>query len=339
MLIEITNKVNKQINRYLLNYYNKEDKIAPYLIPFVLDFIKTCRYHKDNVRPLLTKLGYQIAGGEDDEYIIPAMSAVHLLLLSSIPVDDIIDGLERQKKYILQNLLYELAKAYSVSAKLKEDCKLIIGKNYRKHPYYKKIEEIISYCIESQDGSHALEVNIQGKIPLSKYSLNDYFKLIDQAQDIFFSESFVIGGLVAGVNENTEKIMRSFGIELGKLCQIRDDYLDYVDPKITGKKLPFADLYSRRKRFPVLTIYWFGNKEQKQRIKEILKKDNLTDEDIYDTMSMILDKNIRKQAQKIIDKIYKRVLLRLKQLPKTQPAFSILNELVNLFYIKVDDKI
>jgi len=337
MLISIANKTNKQIHKYLADYY-KKDVIAPYLIEFVLDFIKTCRYHYDDVRPLLTKLGYQIAGGKDSQYIIPGMSAIHLLLLSSLPVDDIIDGLERQKNYTLQDLHSILAKAYSVSSKLKEDCKLIIGRNYRKLPYYKKIEEIISHCIESQDGSHALEINIQGKMPLSKYSIKNYLKLIDQSQAIFFSESFVIGGLITGINERTEKIMRSFGIELGRLCQIRDDYLDYVDPKFTGKKLLFADLYSKRKRFPVLTIYWFGNKEQKQRIKEILRKYNLSYEDIYYTMSTILDKDIKRRAQEIIDKIYKRVTLRLKQLPKTQPSFSILNELANLFYIKVGDK-
>lgn len=339
-LINTQNEIAEQVDKYLQEYY-KKDSIAPYLTDFVLDYLYTCRYSQskhDDVRPLLTKLGYEIAGGEDGEYILPAMSAIHLLLLSSIPLDDVIDGLERQKNYVVQDLPYNIAKSYSISSKLREDCRIIVGRNYRELLSYGKIEEILSHCVESQDGSHTLEVNMHCKKLLSKYSLRDYLEIIDQSTSTLLAESIVIGGLIAGIDKKTEKIMRYFGMELGKLAQIRDDYVDYVDSKLTGK-LPFADLYSRRKRFPILTVYWFGNKEQKRRVEEMLKKENLLDEDIYNAMDMILDKKIRDKAQKIIDKIYKRVLSSFEQLPKNQSAYSILNELVNVFYIKVDAKI
>jgi len=339
-LINIQNEITQQVDKYLQEYYEK-DSIASSLIGFVLDYLKTCRYGQfkhDDVRPLFTKLGYEIGGGKNSEYILPAMSAIHLLLLSSIPLDDVIDGLERQTNYAIQDLPSNIAKAYSVSSKLREDCRIIIGRNYRELLSYGKIEEIISYCVESQDGSQAAEINIHGKKLISKYSLSDYLELIDQSTSALLAESFVIGGLIARIDEKTEKIMRSFGMELGRLAQIRDDYVDYIDPKFTGK-FSFADLYGRRKRFPILSVYWFGSKRQKRKVEEILGKDSLFDEDIYDTMDMILDEKIRGKTQRIIDKIYKGALSSFEQLPKNQPAYSILKELINLFYIKVDTKI
>ena len=52
-----------------------------------------------------------------------------------------------------------------------------------------------------------------------------------------------------------------------------------------------------------------------------------------------MKKKIRGKTQRIIDKIYKGALSSFEQLPKNQPAYSILKELINLFYIKVDTKI
>lgn len=334
-LINIQNEITKQVDTYLQKYY-KKDSIAPYLTNFVLDYLNNCRYSQskhDDVRPLLTKLGYEMTGEKYNEYILPAMSAIHLVLLSSIPLDDVVDGLERQKNYTIQDLPHIIAKAYSISSKLREDARVIMGRNYRGLLTYGKIEEIISYCVESQDGSHTAEVNIHGKKLISKYSLSNYFEIIDQSTSTLLAESFVIGGLIAGIDEKTEKTMRNFGMELGRLAQIRDDYIDYVDPKLTGK-FPFADLHSRRKRFPLLIAYKIGNKSDKQKIGEILNKKIISQEDIIEVMGMITSEKVERKTGEIIDEIYNRTILDLKQLPQKQPTYQSLKEITNLFAMK-----
>lgn len=329
-LIKINRKINKELEEFLRGYY-KNSQITPYLNNAVLDFIKNCRYVSDDIRPLLTKLGYEVVSGRyNTKYILPAMSAIHLLLLGFIPLDDIIDGVERQKNFTIVNLPTELSCAYSLSTKLREDGRIILQMNYGILPYFGKINKKISQCLQRLDGSHTLEINYHSKRPFWKYSPNEYFELIDEATSIFIAESFVIGGLIAGINDKTEENMWKFGIDLGRLCQIRDDYLDYINPQITGK-LPFSDLCSRRKRFPVLAVFWFGNKVQQRTLTKILEKDTITNTDICQVIEIILDKKIKRQALNIIRGIQTRTLRELESLPKICPPFEILKEIVNLF--------
>jgi geranylgeranyl pyrophosphate synthase len=303
---------------------------VPYLKEHILTFIKNCRYNNDDVRPFLTKLGYEIVSGKQEiAYILPAMAAIHLLLLSFIPLDDIIDGFEGSSNG-LRNLPLKISTAYSLSTKLREDAGIIIRKNYGEFHSYKKIEAIISQCLEKLNGSHTLEVNFHSKKPISEYSFTDYLELIDEATSIFIAESFVVGGLLAGADERTEELMHDFGIEFGRLWQIRDDLLDYIDPQITGK-CPFADLYSKRKRFPAMAIYWFGTSEQKERIKEILEKDSVSEEDIYEVIDMLSDKGIQERMYKIIEEICDKALHKLELLEKPHASYFVLRELVNLF--------
>jgi len=332
-LIKINHQVSKSITGYILDYY-KNDRIVPYLKKTTLDFIKNCRYSTDDIRPLLTKLGYEIAGGErESKFILPAMAAVHLLLLGFIPIDDIIDGLERQRNFSLQNLPEKLSSAYGLSTKLKEDSRIIFQKNYSHILLYEKIAHIQSSCLERLDASHSLEVNYHVKKPFADYSLKDYISLIDEATSILIAESFVIGGLIAGINEEGEEKMRSFGLELGRLCQIRDDFLDYIDAKITGK-LPFADLFSKRKRFPILTIFWFGREDQKRKIKKILGKNELSKNDIQAVIDLILENKIRKKTEKVIKNIRNEALKKMKLLPQRRPSIVILEDLVSLFALE-----
>lgn len=327
-IIKINNKVGKKIDLYLKKYYEK-DQLAPYLKEHVLDFINNCRYSNDDIRPLLTKLGYEVAGGKIDfSYVLPAMSAIHLFLLSFIPLDDIVDGIE-SPSYTSRELSSKIARAYSVATKLREDGGIIIRKNYGSFAFYEKINRIISQCLEKTNGSHTLETNVHNRKQISEYSFNDYLYLVDEATAIFMAESFVVGGLIAGADGKLEEAMRDFGIELGRLCQIRDDYLDYVDPQITGK-YPFADLYGRRKRFPILAIYWFGNQNQKWKIESTLGKDSISDDDINDIIDMITDKKILEEVHKIISEISNRALQKMKLLSRTKSSYSILEELIFL---------
>ncbi len=332
-LIKINHQICKTVNRFILNHY-KKDQIVPFLKKATLDFIKKCRYSTDDIRPLLTKLGYEIAGGDrESRFIVPAMAAVHLLLLGVIPIDDIIDGIERQRIHSLHDLSEKISFAYGISSKLKEDSKIILQAHYGNINLYEKIAHVQSLCIERLDASHTLEVNYHVKKPFEQYSLKDYISLIDEATSILIAEPFVIGGLIAGINEEAEGNMRSFGLELGRLSQIRDDYLDYVDAKITGK-IPFADLYGKRKRFPILSIYWFGREDQREKIKKIFDKKELSIKDIQDVLNLILEKNIREKVDKVIKTIRNKAIQKLKMLPQRRPPIDILEDLVSLFALE-----
>ena len=325
-------ETSKQVGDFLREYY-KQDTLAPYLKQATIDFIKNCRYRKDDIRIVLTKLGYEINGGKDFNYILPAMALIHSLLLGFIPLDDIIDGASKQDFKNPEEFAKRLALAYSLSTKLKESGRNILRKNYRNLSNYSKMDKLISECSERLDGSHTLEVNFHRKKPFLEYSIGDYINLVDESTSVLIATPFVIGGLITGIDEQTEKTMWNYGIELGRLCQIRDDFLDYINPKITGK-LAFADLSEKRKRFPLLVTYKVGDKRDKQKIEEILNKEYLLQEDICKVMEMITSKEVQRKTREIVDGIYDRAIESLKQLPKEQHAYKSLEEITSLFAMK-----
>jgi geranylgeranyl pyrophosphate synthase len=328
----LRSKTSKQVEDFLREYY-KQDTLTPYLKQATLDFIKNCRYSKDDVRVVLTKLGYEINGGKDPNYILPAMASIHSILLGFIPLDDIIDGASKQDFKNSDEFAEKLALNYSLSTKLKESGRNILRKHYGTLPSYPKIDALISECLERLDGSHTLEVNDHRKKSLSEYSIDDYIKLVDEATSVLIATSFVIGGLIAKIDEKIEKIMWDYGIELGRLCQIRDDFLDYIDPETTGK-LPFTDLSEKRKRFPLLIAYKVGDKKERQRIDEILQKERILDSEVYDVMEIITNQKVESESRKIINEIYERARKNLEQLPKNQPAYTYLKEITDLFAMK-----
>ncbi len=328
----LRSETSKQVGDFLKKHY-KQDTLTPYLKQSALDFIKNCRYRKDDVRVVLTKLGYEINGGKDLDYILPAMASIHSILLGFIPLDDIIDGATKQSFKNPEEFAKKLALAYSLSTKLKESGRNILRENYGNLSNYSKMEKLISESSERLDGSHTLEVNFHRKKLFSEYSISDYINLVDEATSVLIATPFVIGGLLASVDEERGKTMWDYGIEVGRLCQIRDDFLDYINPKITGK-LAFADLCEKRKRFPLLLAYKVGNKKGKQRIEEILNKENPLQEDICKVMEMITSKEMKRKTREIVDEIYDRAIKNLKQLPIEQPAYKSLEEITNLFAIK-----
>jgi len=321
------------INNYLKKFY-LNDASAPYLNKEISLYIDNCRYSKDDIRPLLVKLGYSIIKKTRSyTYATHAMAAIHLLLLSAIPIDDIVDCPDNQKYLRTRKVSMHTSLAYSLSTKMREDARLILLRRYKSLPSILRIMEIISRFLEVQDASHTLEVHSQSNIPFSEYTLDDYLFLIDQATARFVAESFVIGGLLGKVDKKTENIMRDFGIQLGRLCQIRDDYLDYICVQTTGK-LPFSDLYGKRKRFPLLSIFWFGNKNQTREASQVLSKKEISDSDIYNIVEIISENKVRQQSLQIIKNIEQQAVRKLCLLPRYNHSYDTLSEIVDLFAMK-----
>jgi geranylgeranyl pyrophosphate synthase len=330
-LMEYSKYLRDQVKIFIEAYYKKNIK-EPCIKQITLDYIKKCRYTDDELRLLLTKLGYEITSNQinNTEFIIPAMASIHSILLSFIPIDDIIDGINIQNIKNQKKFIETFALSYSLNTILEEGGKDILREYYHHLPNYIKIETLISNCIKKLNSSHALEINFHSKIPLYKYYLKIYFKLIDTATSVLIATSFVLGGLIGGADEEIEKIMWDFGILMGRICQIRDDFLDYIDFKVT-KKQPFEDLLGKRKRFPLLIAYKVGTKNEKKQIIKIFQKKEMTSKDIIKIMELISSLKVEKETYKIMQKIRKEAENKLNLLPKIEPSKTILYELIKVF--------
>ena len=88
-------------------------------------------------------------------------------------------------------------------------------------------------------------------------------------------------------NDKEKKALESYGKNLGLAFQIADDALDYyAKEKLFGKEIG-KDFFEGKVTLPLISIFQKGNDKEKKFLAEIMKKENRTDEDFGETLSLI----------------------------------------------------
>jgi geranylgeranyl diphosphate synthase type II len=114
-----------------------------------------------------------------------------------------------------------------------------------------------------------------------------YINMIKLKTAVLLGFSLELGGMIAGVNDESRKALRAFGTNIGIGFQLKDDLLDaYADPKKFGKQLG-GDIIANKKTFLLikalekasgkqktelhhwLTVSKFNKKEKVEAVKEI----------------------------------------------------------------------
>ena len=102
-----------------------------------------------------------------------------------------------------------------------------------------------------------------------------------------FSAATKTGACLSGSNEKEKKALESYGRNLGLAFQIADDALDfYAKEKLFGKEIG-KDFFEGKVTLPMIIIFQKGNKEEKNFLNEIMRKEKRTEQDFNNTLSLI----------------------------------------------------
>lgn len=286
----------------------------------------------DSDRAIMVKLGCELKGGDWHE-ALPAMAAWELLNINLLVTDDFFDRRTTSRMgektisqkwgeetclvtgFVLTSIASEaLISAWSKSSKWSLHDALEVLTWATKWEYYSQFQE--SQLV---------------KIPLSETTLEMYIDLIKNSTAVGIAGSFELGCVMGRGNKKERENFRDFGMDLGCLLQIRDDLVDYIYNESLIKKGPFNDLFTKKRRLPLLAAYWEGSQIEKRRIEQILRKKMLDLKDALIITEMITLPKVEKRIQSITDIFEQRARKKLSSLPEIQPAKLILSELVNLF--------
>jgi octaprenyl-diphosphate synthase len=92
--------------------------------------------------------------------------------------------------------------------------------------------------------------------------VEDYLRVIRYKTAKLFEAAARVGGILAGVDRDTEERLGAFGIHLGTAFQLVDDVLDYsADEAETGKHLG-DDLAEGKPTLPLIHVMRHGSREQ-----------------------------------------------------------------------------
>ena len=114
-----------------------------------------------------------------------------------------------------------------------------------------------------------------------------YIDIINLKTASLFSAATKTGACLSGSNEKEKKALESYGRNLGLAFQIADDALDfYAKEKLFGKEIG-KDFFEGKVTLPMIIIFQKGNKEEKNFLDVIMKKEKRSEKDFSDTLSLI----------------------------------------------------
>lgn len=259
------------------------------------------------LRPLFCVLVNQTLNGVLDD-ALEIGSAIEFLHNFSLVHDDIQDQDEKRhgkwtvwkiwgeaQAINVGDLLFNMV--FQVLTNLKSP--LLLSKSL------KELTETIRELIEGQ----YLDISFEKRKDIS---LKEYLMMIDKKTAKLFSTSFYLGAFSATYKEEISKLFQDIGRNFGLFFQIADDAMGiWGDPEKTGKNA-FADLWRKKKTYPILYLYSEASDKEKRMIEEIWGRDIVTEKDIEYLLDRLEEKRVKEAtfnlAEKYFGESYKKLL-------------------------------
>ena len=262
------------------------------------------------VRPVLTLMAAD-ALSNNFEKALPAALSIEIFHNFSLVHDDIMDNaLYRRGKLSVHK------KWNTNSAILSGDAMLILSYKsleiYKSETFLKMNKVLTDSALHVCEGQQ-MDMNFTDKIDISE---EQYFKMINLKTAVLIGAALKMGVLAVDADESVCQSFYDFGLNLGILFQLQDDYLDVFGEESVFGKVNGGDIKENKR-----TLFFIHSIENgsKNDVKSLI--------DLYDSESKDFDKkkreviNIFKKnksdvyLRNIIDDYNKRILNSIKNLP------------------------
>ena len=125
-----------------------------------------------------------------------------------------------------------------------------------------------------------------------------YFKIITAKTAELFSAATKVGAILSNKETKEKEALEFYGKNLGLTFQIADDTLDYnSDLNFFGKKIG-KDFFEGKITLPVILLFQKITSPEKDKLKNIFKNNNKSDEDFNFTLTLIKKYSIIKECYK-----------------------------------------
>ncbi len=127
-------------------------------------------------------------------------------------------------------------------------------------------------------------------------SINEYNEIITAKTAELFGAACEVGAIIAGREQQTCAMMHQFGLYLGTIFQIMDDWLDYsVMDSEAGKNIG-GDFYEGKVTLPLILLYDKLCKAEQENLALIIKADVRTEQDLQNIRQLLDHHEIKQQT-------------------------------------------
>ena len=231
------------------------------------------------LRALLTLESAKLTGYKEDKRDINLAACVELIHSATLLHDDVIDESELRRGVKTTNSVWGNQSSILVGDYLLSRCFEMMVEDGDL-----EVLKLLSSTSSKIAQGEVLQLQHKGEADLLEET---YIDIINLKTASLFSAATKTGACLSRSNEKEKKALESYGRNLGLAFQIADDALDfYAKEKLFGKEIG-KDFFEGKVTLPMIIIFQKGNKEEKNFLNEIMKKEKRTEQDFSDTLSLI----------------------------------------------------
>ena len=272
-------EIQKKINDYIDNQKfegNPEELYAP--IEYIL------RQGGKRLRPTLCLLACDLFGGNIEDCMVPAVAA-EIFHNFTLVHDDIMDQapLRRGVETIYKKWGSDVA-ILSGDTMLIKAFQYVLNTNNKYR--YEVFAELCKVALEVCEGQQ-LDLNFETR---DDVTLDEYLEMIRLKTAVLLGSVLKIGAIVAGADEESQKVIYDFGVDIGIAFQLQDDVLDcYADVDVFGKMIG-GDISDNKKTYLYLYALGMAFEEDEQELRRLFKMPKGRDEEKIKRVLEIYDK-------------------------------------------------
>ena len=231
------------------------------------------------LRALLTLESAKLTGYKEDKRDINLAACVELIHSATLLHDDVIDESELRRGVKTTNSVWGNQSSILVGDYLLSRCFEMMVEDGDL-----EVLKLLSSTSSKIAQGEVLQLQHKGEADLLEET---YIDIINLKTASLFSAATKTGACLSGSNEKQKKALESYGRNLGLAFQIADDALDfYAKEKLFGKEIG-KDFFEGKVTLPMIIIFQKGNKEEKNFLNEIMRREKRTEQDFSNTLSLI----------------------------------------------------
>jgi geranylgeranyl diphosphate synthase, type II len=166
--------------------------------------------------------------------------------------------------------------------------------------------------------------------------IDDYLNMIRLKTAVLLAASMSVGASMGDASDEDTANLYSFGVNIGMAFQLQDDLLDvYANQEKFGKQLG-NDIITNKKTYLLLKAFELCNKDQKERLRSLLKINNDPEKKVEGVKALYDELNIHKVTSFEIGVYYDKALDDLKKInvddSRKQELLSFVSFLVKRDY-------
>ena len=228
------------------------------------------------IRPAICILSHYICGGTKTEEIRNIATAFEMIHTATLVHDDINDKSEVRRGRITVHKKYTVSKAVILGDFIFAMGFKFIGSAER------KIIDTVTEASTAMAESEFIQKEFEHRPAVTE---KDYMDIIKGKTAMPISACARAGATLAGADDATVNALASFALSIGTAFQIVDDVLDIIgNSEATGKKIG-TDIMEGKPTLPI--IYAMADPVSGNKIKEIFKKDEVSEKDLQDALDAI----------------------------------------------------